>query len=222
MGYKTIKQMRQSEFEEKKSVFISTGKRVFSEEEARAFIEDVKVRYRDARHHVYAYTLGEDMQIQRYSDDGEPQGTGGIPILDVLKRNDLRNCAVVVVRYFGGVLLGSSGLTRAYVRGAVDAVTACGIVEHVEGEAVKLVLEYDLLGKVEHYMREAKHAVMAMDYGEKVEMTVHLEAAQVEPVLAAVVERTAGKAVVQRQRPEFFYKVEGRLLRSLEEETAAR
>lgn len=220
MGYRTIMQVRQSEFEEKKSVFISTGKRVFTEEEARAFIEEVKVRYRDARHHVYAFTLGEDMHIQRYSDDGEPQGTGGIPILDVLKRNDLRNCVVVVVRYFGGVLLGSSGLTRAYVRGAVDAVAACGVVEHVEGEALKLVLDYDLLGKVEHYMREAGHGVMAMEYGEKVEMTLHLEAAEVEPVIAAVGDLTAGKAIIQRQSPELFYRVKGRLLRSLEEKTA--
>ena len=127
MGYKTIKRTAQSEFVEKKSVFIGTAKRVFTEEEAKAFVAEVRAKYRDARHHVHAYVLGEDMSIQRYDDDGEPQGTGGIPILEVIRRNELRNTCVVVTRYFGGVLLGTGGLTRAYVKGGCHTgIRRCG------------------------------------------------------------------------------------------------
>ena len=113
MSYKTIKELRATdEFEEKKSLFIGNVKRVENEAEARAFIDEIKSQHKQATHNVYAYVIGENMGIKRYTDDGEPQGTAGIPALEVIKKNGITDCAVVVTRYFGGVLLGTGGLTR--------------------------------------------------------------------------------------------------------------
>lgn len=218
MSYRTVGKTRECEFIEKKSVFISLAKRVFSEEEARAFIAEQKGKYKDARHHVYAYTLGEDMNIQRYSDDGEPQGTGGIPILEVIKKNDLRNLCVVVIRYFGGVLLGAGGLTRAYVKGASDAILSAGIVERVSGNEVNLLLEYDALGKIQHHFRERHKEIISVDYTDKVNVTVYLESHEVEETIHEIMNLTSGKAEVHIHEEELFYKDSERLQKEFEDD----
>ncbi len=114
MKYLTVKDETKSEFTEKKSLFIGHACRVYSEEEAIKFIEKIKTIYKDATHNVPAYIIGENREIQRYSDDGEPQGTAGIPALEVLKKKELTDTVIVITRYFGGTLLGSGGLIRAY------------------------------------------------------------------------------------------------------------
>ena len=146
----TLKNYGEDSFEEKKSEFIGYAKRVTTEEEAKEFVAEIKNQHKTARHNCYAYIIGENMGIQRYSDDGEPQGTAGIPILEVIKKNELTDCAVVVTRYFGGILLGTGGLTRAYTKGAVIAIEAGVVVEKVRGIRVAIDVEYDLYGKLQY------------------------------------------------------------------------
>lgn len=205
MAYLTLGPTKEVEFTEKKSVFIGVGKRVFSEEEARVFIDGLKQKYKDARHHVYAYTLLEDMNIQRYSDDGEPQGTGGIPILEVIKKNNLRNVCIVVIRYFGGVLLGAGGLTRAYVKGASMAIEASGVLERVEGVEVMLPLSYDLLGKVEHYLLESGIKIIEADYKEDVVLTLYLKEEDYTKVKEDIINLTSGQGELDPGEEEYFY-----------------
>lgn len=205
MSYKTLDQSKEVEFTEKKSVFIGVGKRVFSEEEAKAFIDEMKLKYKDARHHVYGYTLHDDMNIQRYSDDGEPQGTGGIPILDVIKKNDLRNVCIVVIRYFGGVLLGAGGLTRAYVKASAMAIEASGIVHRVEGYQATLPLSYDHHGKVDHYLQEHNIKIIKAEYTDEVRLTLYLKSQDVERVKEDILNITAGQGELNLGPKTLFY-----------------
>lgn len=139
-----------SEFVEKKSRFITHIKPVESEQEALAYIESLKKQYWDARHNVYTYIIGENMELQRYSDDGEPQGTGGIPMLEVFRGAELTNTVAVVTRYFGGTLLGTGGLVRAYTRGAKDGIEAAGIVQMTLYTAVSVKVDYTTSGKIQY------------------------------------------------------------------------
>ena len=125
-GYRTLKERAQDEFVERRSRFIGTARPVTTAEEAVAFIDEMRAKYWDATHNVYAYILREG-QLRRYSDDGEPQGTAGVPVLDVLQKENLTDLAVVVTRYFGGVLLGAGGLVRAYSHAAKLGIMAAGI-----------------------------------------------------------------------------------------------
>lgn len=203
------------EFIEKKSVFIGLAGRVFSEEEAKTFISEAKAKYKDARHHVYAYTLGDEMNIQRYSDDGEPQGTGGIPILEVIKKNELKNVCVVVIRYFGGILLGAGGLTRAYVRGASEAIAGAGTLEIVVGQEMEMIIEYDHLGKVQHHLKEKNIEIISVDYTDKVTVTIYLESHQVEEISSEIMNLTSGHVRFTMQHEELFYKVSDRLQKGI-------
>lgn len=216
MGYLTLKRNVQTEFTEKKSVFITNAGRVESEEEARAFIDGIKAKYKDARHHVYAYTLGEKENVQRYSDDGEPQGTGGIPVLEVIRRSSLRNTVVVVTRYFGGVLLGAGGLTRAYVRGASEALKAAGILERVEGHVVSINMTYELLGKVQHFLREEAVHIEDSIFGEDVEITIHIEDEKRESLLDGIRELTSAQAQINMKERAVFFKDGDRLYIDIE------
>ncbi len=203
----------ETEFIEKKSVFIGLASRVFSEEEAKEFIGSVRSKYKDARHHVYAYTIGEDMNIQRYSDDGEPQGTGGIPILEVIKKNELRNVCVVVIRYFGGILLGAGGLTRAYVKGASEAISGAGIVERVSGWQLDLIIEYDQLGKIQHHFKEKNIEIITVEYTDKVKVTIYLESDLTEKISSEIKNLTSGDVTISKGQEELFYKDGNRLLK---------
>lgn len=217
MGYKTVGNTAESRFTEKKSIFIGLAKRVFNEDEAKEFISEVKTRYKDARHHVYAYTMEEDMHVQRYSDDGEPHGTGGIPILEVIKKNDLRNVCIVVVRYFGGIMLGAGGLTRAYVKGAADAIEASGVVERVSGHQINLSLDYDLFGKIQYFFKESHIGIIYVVYTDKVKASVFLETVQLEKTIQEITNLTSGKAEIEILEEELFYKREKELLKEFEE-----
>jgi len=213
MSYKTVGKTVETEFIEKKSVFIGLASRVFSEEEAKEFIGAVKAKYKDARHHVYAYTIGEEMNIQRYSDDGEPQGTGGIPILEVIKKNELRNVCVVVIRYFGGILLGAGGLTRAYVKGASEAISGAGIIERVAGFQMDMIIDYDHLGKIQHHLKEKNIEIITVDYTDKVKVTIYLESHQAEKISGEIMNMTSGNVIIGMEQEELFYKDGDRLLK---------
>ena len=127
--YKTLHEFGMDEIIIEKSTFIGYAKPIKTEEEAIEFINEIKKKHKDATHNVWAYTVGKTMNIQRYSDDGEPQGTAGIPTLEVIKKEDLRDVVVVVTRYFGGVKLGAGGLVRAYTKGAKIGIDAAKVIE---------------------------------------------------------------------------------------------
>lgn len=171
--YRTVAGYAEDEFTEKKSRFIGHIAPVSTEEEALAFLSEIKSRYRDATHNVFAYSLREN-QIKRASDDGEPQGTGGVPVLNVLNGAGLTDVCCVVTRYFGGTLLGVGGLVRAYTEGAKIALEAAAIRVMAESVDLRLVTDYGLYGKLEYYLNEHGVFVLNTDFGADVAVTVRV------------------------------------------------
>lgn len=211
MGYYTIKNSANAEFDEKKSVFIGNVKRVDTENEAKAFINEIKSQYKDARHNVYAYVIGENMGIQRYSDDGEPKGTGGIPILEVMKKNQITDSVVVVTRYFGGILLGAGGLARAYSKGASMAIKNGEIVEKVRGISLEAIIEYDLLGKIQYLCNQNKWNIEDTSYTDKVKVKLYCESSRINEVEKSFLEATSAKVILLRDDEKYYFKLEERL-----------
>lgn len=170
--YKTIHQYGEGEILINKSRFIGYSKPINTEDEAIEFVEKIKEKHKDATHNVYAYVIGENSNIQRYSDDGEPSGTAGIPILEVLKKEELRNTVVVVTRYFGGVKLGAGGLIRAYIKGAKVGLDESKIVEKVLHSRIKFKIDYTLYGKVENELLAKDYVIEEVIYDEFVNIVV--------------------------------------------------
>lgn len=208
MGFKTIKQFQKAEYEEKKSIFIGSVQRVETEEEAKAFIAEVKANNREAKHNVFAYVIGENMGIQRYSDDGEPQGTGGIPVLEVIKKNNITNVVIVVTRYFGGVLLGAAGLCRAYSKAAAMAVKDAGTVEKVNGIKFNVKLSYDMLGKVEYYFNQNNWQIDNIEYSENVQLEIKCEENTLQDIEKALINLTSNNVEIINLSKQIFYKEE--------------
>ncbi len=167
-NYRTIKEDGIHEIEIKKSRFITHLKRVKTEEEATAFIEEIKKEHWKATHNCSAYTLGMNDEIQRAHDDGEPSGTAGVPMLEIFLKRELKNVAAVVTRYFGGTKLGAGGLIRAYGGAVNDAVNAIGVVERQVQLLIDVTVDYSLSGGVEHALREANYRVEDTSYAEHV------------------------------------------------------
>ena len=211
MSYLTIKDEVSSEFEEKKSIFIGHAKRVYNEDEARAFINKIRSEHKEATHNVYAYILGENMGVQRYSDDGEPQGTAGIPVLEVVKKNLVTDIVVVVTRYFGGILLGAGGLVRAYSKGAALAIKDGGIVEKVKGCILDISMDYDLLGKVQYICGQKSWYIENIEYTDRVKATLYCEVNNLETIKRSIVEATSGRASFSTSEENYYFKLENRL-----------
>ena len=211
MSYFTIKDESIAEFKEKKSIFIGHGKRVESEDAAKEFIQDVKSEHKQARHNVYAYIIGENREVQRYSDDGEPHGTGGIPMLEVLKKSDITDVVVVVTRYFGGILLGTGGLARAYSKGASLAIKEGGVVEKVKGASLEIVIEYDLLGKLQHVCAKENTHIENIEYTDKVKIKILCQFSNLEKLKLQITEVTSGKALFEEDEMKIYFKLEDRL-----------
>ncbi len=216
MSYFTVKGSATSEFQEKKSTFIGYIKRVNTEEEAKNFVNEIKSMHKEATHNVYAYIVGENKGIQRYSDDGEPQGTAGIPVLEVIKKNDLTDVAVVVTRYFGGILLGGGGLIRAYSKGASSAIEEAGIVEKVKGLKLRFTLEYDLIGKIQYLCGTNNWHIEDTIYTDKVELSLFTEVENKEIIIADFVEATSGKVTICEEDEEYLFKEGYRYYRAIE------
>lgn len=191
--YKTILEEAEGEIIEKKSRFIATVRPVKTEEEARAFIEEMKKKYWNATHNVFAYQIGERNELQRFSDDGEPQGTAGLPVLNVLKGEDVKNTAVVVTRYFGGTLLGTGGLVRAYGRAAKEGLLAAGIVEIRLYRKYTVTAEYPDSGKVQYEILQGGHELLDTVYTQQVEFTVLAEIDNAEAFEKKMTEIFRGK-----------------------------
>ena len=201
---KTVYIGGQGEITEKKSRFIATVCPVHSEEEALAFIEKTKKKYWDARHNCYAYILGETQSCMRSSDDGEPQGTAGHPMLDVLCRQQLYDVAVVVTRYFGGVLLGTGGLVRAYSQAVQEGLLHCEIIEKKKGIPVEIVTDYTGLGKLQYMTASRQIIVLDTLYEDQVKMKILLEPADLASFHSEVMDATSGNAIWQEQEEIYF------------------
>lgn len=213
MGYFTIKSEISTQFEEKKSIFIGHIKRVHEEDEAKKFIEKIKSEQKEARHNVYAYVIGENMGIQRYSDDGEPQGTAGIPVLDVIKKNEITDAVIVVTRYFGGILLGKGGLVRAYSKAAAMSVNESGIVEKVKGCILEILIEYDMLGKVQYLFEQNLWHIENIDYTDIVKITMYCPKDNLKQIKDKVIEITNNKCKIIAGDEEYYFKQQNRLFK---------
>ncbi len=201
--YKTAKADAVSEFVEKKSRFISYLAPVTNEKEATEFLSRISAQHREATHVVYAYSLLEG-QIKRYSDAGEPSGTAGMPTLDVLLRKEIYNVAIATVRYFGGTLLGTGGLTRAYSKGACDVVSAAEIITRTFGDKLQVTVPYSLYGKLSTYLGEQKVAIIKSDFGENVSILLFSPAAFTEQLILDLTELSFGSAEILKKEQLFF------------------
>ena len=194
--YKTIAGRTEDEFIEKRSRFIGYIAPATTEEEALSFINQLKSKHWDATHNVYAYILREG-QVKRYSDDGEPQGTAGIPVLDVLQKEGLSDVVVVVTRYFGGILLGGGGLVRAYSHGAKIAVDAAQVQYMTPCTRCRLEFDYSLYGKISYLLPQYGAVTANSDFGAAVRMELILENQQYQQFCKALQELTADTVVPQ-------------------------
>ncbi|MEG1003919.1 YigZ family protein [Clostridium sp.] len=215
MAYITIRDRGEDSFEEKKSEFIGYAKRVESEEEAKDFVNEIKSMHKQARHNCFAYVIGENYGIQRYSDDGEPQGTAGIPILEVMKKQGVTDCAIVVTRYFGGILLGAGGLTRAYTKGASIALKAGGVVEKVKGSKVSIEIDYDLIGKIQYLCGQNNWHIEDSEYTDKVKVFIYAEDIIIPIIENEVIEATNGKAILSKSEEDIYFKEDNRLFKAI-------
>ena len=194
--YKTLHEFGMDEIIIEKSTFIGYAKPIKTEEEAVDFINEIKKKHKDATHNVWAYTVGKSMNIQRYSDDGEPQGTAGIPTLEVIKKEDLRDVVVVVTRYFGGIKLGAGGLVRAYTKGAKVGIEASKVIEKVMYKDVRIKIDYNLLGKVQNEIMNMGYFVKETVYEDNVEFIVYSRIDEVEKLTERIIDITSATATI--------------------------
>ncbi|WP_102026675.1 YigZ family protein [Salirhabdus sp. Marseille-P4669] len=202
--YFTIKQSGSHEIVIQKSRFIGHVKRTETEEEAQQFIQQIKKEHYNATHNCSAYMIGERNQIQKANDDGEPSGTAGVPILEVLKKKDLKDTTVVVTRYFGGIKLGAGGLIRAYSKSTSEAIDHIGVVERLLMKHLKVTIDYTLLGKLENELRSSDYLLSNIDYLENVAFHVHVEMDQVEAFKDWIVELTNAQAQIEALEEDYI------------------
>ena len=201
--YKTVLEPCSSEFVEKKSRFISYISYTQTEKEATDFIASILAQHRDCAHCVYAYSLLEG-QIKRYSDAGEPSGTAGLPTLDVIVRKELFNVAIATVRYFGGILLGTGGLTRAYSKGASDVASASKIVTRTYGSVISLTLPYTLYGKINPFIISSGAVTLNSEFSENVDIKVFVPEKDIKPFCESLVDLANGKIEIKELNKQFF------------------
>ena len=211
-AYKILYQGWEGELVEKKSRFIATTRPVKTEEEAGAFVEEMKKKYWDARHNCHAYVIGERGQLCRCSDDGEPAQTAGRPMLDVLLGEGVRDACVVVTRYFGGTLLGTGGLVRAYSGAVQEALRHSVIVEKIPGKRLRIITDYNGIGKIQYAAAQLGITVLDTEYTEQVEMSLMAPLSLAQQLIAQVTERTGGKARIEDGGTCYYGLVQGEVL----------
>lgn len=190
--YRTIGHASEAEFTEKRSRFIGRCFPVQSEAEAQEILVAIRKKHYDATHNCYAYIVGEDGLTARYSDDGEPQGTAGQPMLEVLKAKGITNVLCIATRYFGGILLGAGGLVRAYARSAADACSAAGLIEYICAVSFDVNIDYSRYGAIEGFVRSTAQ-VDAVNFTDSVTMSVSLEESKADEFRAQLTEKTDGR-----------------------------
>ena len=199
MEFRTIKEDGQVQEEIKKSRFICHVKRVYSEEEARDFITAIKKEHYKATHNCSAFIVGERSEIKRTSDDGEPSGTAGVPMLGVLENHNLTNVCVVVTRYFGGIKLGAGGLIRAYAGSVALAVKEIGIIEIKEQAGIAIQMSYAQYQEYGNFLREHKLLELETNFTDQVDTMIYVNKEEKENIKAALVEFFNGKITLTDQ-----------------------
>ena len=202
--YKIVAKPGVGEFVDKKSRFIAHVYAIDSEEQAQGYIEELKKKYWDARHNCYGSVIGKNNETQRFSDDGEPSGTAGKPILEVIKGNDIHNVLIVVTRYFGGTLLGTGGLIRAYTKSSQEGIENASIVRKVQGIRTKIETDYNGIGKIQYIAASMGIKNMDTIYTEKVIIDITVKKEDYDGFEKKVVEATNGKAAFgEKEEAEF-------------------
>ena len=203
-AYKILYEGATAEIVEKKSRFIADVAPAATEEEASAFIDSIKKKYWDCRHNCSAFVIGERAELTRCTDDGEPAGTAGRPILDMIIGSGVRNICIVVSRYFGGTLLGTGGLVRAYSAAAKAGLEAATVKLRTPGRQVDIRCSYDLIGKIQYITAEEGLTASETEYGEAVFMSFHVPSDRVDRLLSRITEATAARASVTVSDEEIF------------------
>ena len=207
--YKTVLEGGTGEIIEKKSRFIATVRPVRNEEEALAFLEEMRKQYWDARHNCYAYSVGRNREYTRCSDDGEPSGTAGRPMLDVILGEDIYNVAVVVTRYFGGVLLGTGGLVRAYSKAVQEGLSESLLIEKKKGISLKITTDYTGIGKIQYIAGEQKLPILDSEYTDRVILHLLVPSDQIASVEKAITEGTNGRAKMKKEKDLYYAVIDG-------------
>lgn len=195
-SYRVLLSGGEGEYVEKKSRFIATLRACESEEEAVRFLEEIRKKYWDARHHCYAYVIGSKGEVTRCSDDGEPSGTAGRPMLEVLTGEGIRNVAVVVTRYFGGVLLGTGGLARAYTQAVKEGLKNCTIGRMRQGYAAEIEADYTDIGKILYLLKDKEIEPLSAEYGEKAGLQLHIPMEALQTLQKEVADATSGRVTL--------------------------
>lgn len=204
--YLTVKEYGENEIVIQKSRFIAYITRATTEEEAQNFIASIKKKHWDATHNCSAYMIGEHDQIQKANDDGEPSGTAGVPMLEVLKKRELKDTVVVVTRYFGGIKLGGGGLIRAYGKATSEGLNAIGVVRRKLNRVMHTTVDYTWLGKLENELRSSRYNLKEIHYLDKVEIETFVEENETEQFEAWMTEMTNGQC--ELKKGELVYKEE--------------
>ncbi|MCR4902260.1 MAG: YigZ family protein [Butyrivibrio sp.] len=202
--YKIVKKAAQGEITEKKSRFIANVIPVTSTEMAEQEIARISKEYWDARHNCYAFIIGEKSELSRCSDNGEPSGTAGKPILEVIKGSGLTNVLIVVTRYFGGVLLGTGGLVRAYTQAAQAGLANSEIATMKKAVPLKLKLGYDMINTVQYYLRQEEITVSREEYGADVEMDIMVEADLSSKISDDLIQKTNAKIEITKGDETYY------------------
>ncbi len=204
MGLKIVFEGGEGEIIEKKSRFIATVETVHSEQEALDFIAGLKKKYWNASHNCFAYVIGERHELQRCSDDGEPQGTAGRPMLDVLLGENVHDTVVVVTRYFGGTLLGTGGLVRAYSKAVQEGLRNSTVIEKILGSSITITTDYNGIGKLQYLLGQRQIPIVDSEYTDIVKLHLLVEASAVEELREAVTEATSARAGFEEEKGIYF------------------
>ena len=210
--YRSAYQGGEGEIVEKKSRFIATVQPVESEEEALAFVASMKKKYWNATHNCSAFVVGEHMELQRCSDDGEPSGTAGKPILEVIRGQELHDVLIVVTRYFGGTLLGTGGLVRAYTLAAQEGLALSNIITKINGVKLRIETDYTGLGKIQYLLGQCGIPVFESEYTEKVQLTVLIPVEEEKKLTSEIIEATNGQAVVEWEEMCSYADIQGKII----------
>lgn len=202
--YFTVKGYGESELTLSKSRFITYVDRAETEQQALLFIEKIKKMHVGATHNCSCYIIGEHDHIQKANDDGEPSGTAGVPMLEVLKKQGLKDTVVVVTRYFGGIKLGGGGLIRAYGKATTEGITAAQVVERKLHAVMKVAIDYTRLGKVENGIRDSQYTLQNIEYAEGVELFVFVPVAEQQTFTDWMIELTSAQAVISCKDKQFI------------------
>lgn len=205
-NYLAVKNEGQHEIVIEKSRFIAHIARATTEEEAQEFIQKIKKKHNSATHNCSAYLIGETDNIQKANDDGEPSGTAGVPMLEVLKKRELKDTVAVVTRYFGGIKLGAGGLIRAYGKAVSEGLNHIGVVERQLQQIVHITVDYTLLGKMENELRNSFYPIKEMNYMEKVEIQMYVPIKEKETFKEWIIDLSNAQSEIAFGKEEYLEK----------------